>query len=519
MTISTTTSRVQFAGNGSTTEFACGFTVLDEDHLEVYLDSTLKTITTHYTVAGVPGSATVTMLTAPASGETLTIRRVVPLTQASDYINGGALDVDSVLEVDLDKGVQMAQQLNEVDSRSLKLPATTEVADPETSSVLPDISSAEANKALVVNSAGTGFTYTALTSLTTEDVTYLAGDAKKPIGVSDDGTQLEARDDLELTSLAVDDTTDLAGTGPAPFSQGLKANTLVEKDAGSGFTADGTLLKDGYAPFPPRHIQGIVISNDTDTTNDINFTAGSASTYTAGGVRYNTIAAAEMTKRADATWAAGDDAGGLPDSFSGTWPASADDYHLFLLGKTTDQAAYDYGFDTSLTAANLLGDAAVVAAGFNTYRRVASLRSSATPSWPGITARELGGGGLEALLKVPVKDYDATNPGTSAVTVTLGSCPGGLDYIIRPIGVWQLVDGSPAAITNFLITSLALTDSTPSSSLYHMRIVVAAGNATEQFLQNHVPANSSRQVRYRLDNSDAGVTIRLWFSGWTDTRI
>ena len=59
MTVSSTTTKNSYSGNGSTTVFAYGFKVFDEDDLTVILrtDATgaeaVQSITTHYTVSGV----------------------------------------------------------------------------------------------------------------------------------------------------------------------------------------------------------------------------------------------------------------------------------------------------------------------------------------------------------------------------------------------------------------------------------------------------------------------------------
>jgi hypothetical protein len=91
VTVSSSDNRVSFAGNGSTTAFATGFIFFDAGTLTVTLinDSTgvetVQVITTNYTVSGGSGSSgTVTMVTAPASGETLVIERLEPFTQALD---------------------------------------------------------------------------------------------------------------------------------------------------------------------------------------------------------------------------------------------------------------------------------------------------------------------------------------------------------------------------------------------------------------------------------------------------
>lgn len=138
MTVSTNTNKVSYAGNGSTTPFAlgAGFIFFDSSELQVYLRvdstgvSTLQTITTHYTVAGGAGATgTVTMLTAPAIGETLTIQRVMPLTQTADLVNNDTQDSE-VVEDMVDKNTLGLQQLDESLFRTLRSPVD-ESADME----------------------------------------------------------------------------------------------------------------------------------------------------------------------------------------------------------------------------------------------------------------------------------------------------------------------------------------------------------------------------------------------------
>jgi hypothetical protein len=81
MTISSTTTKVSYAGNGSTTVFAYTFKIFADADLEVIVRSatgteTTKSLTTHYTVsgAGADGGGNVTFGTAPVSGETVPCR-------------------------------------------------------------------------------------------------------------------------------------------------------------------------------------------------------------------------------------------------------------------------------------------------------------------------------------------------------------------------------------------------------------------------------------------------------------
>jgi len=117
MTLATTTQKAQYAGNGSTTAFSVPFQYTSTAEIEAILtsaagvDSTL-TIVTHYTLTSPGASGTLTMITAPASGETLTIRGVTAQTQTVDLTAGGAFSAE-VVEGSLDKLTRIAQQLLE----------------------------------------------------------------------------------------------------------------------------------------------------------------------------------------------------------------------------------------------------------------------------------------------------------------------------------------------------------------------------------------------------------------------
>lgn len=116
MTVSVASNLVQtYAGNGSTTAFAYTHRFDETDELVVILRSsagvdTVKTLTTHYAVSGEGNDAggTVTMLTAPASGETLIIYRKTEEKQTVDLENASRNDAPSV-ELQLDRMTRVAQ--------------------------------------------------------------------------------------------------------------------------------------------------------------------------------------------------------------------------------------------------------------------------------------------------------------------------------------------------------------------------------------------------------------------------
>lgn len=149
-------SRISYAGNGSTTVFAYPFRVFAAADLEVVVRSaagveTVKTLTTHYAVSGVASlsGGNVTMVTAPANGETLVIRRVQPLVQELDLVANGDMPAES-LEARLDRHVYMAQTQKEVGDRSIRFPVSDA---PSISAELPT-SAVRASKVLTFDASG-----------------------------------------------------------------------------------------------------------------------------------------------------------------------------------------------------------------------------------------------------------------------------------------------------------------------------------------------------------------------------
>lgn len=114
MTLANLQNSVSYAGNGVTVAFAIPFPFEVNAHIDVYLvvDSTgVETVQSLYSLAGAGGlTGTCTMDVAPAAGETLFIRRVLPLTQETDYQDNDAFDAQTS-EVSLDRLAQQIQQL------------------------------------------------------------------------------------------------------------------------------------------------------------------------------------------------------------------------------------------------------------------------------------------------------------------------------------------------------------------------------------------------------------------------
>jgi hypothetical protein len=155
MTVSSTTTKVSYSGNGSTTVFAYTFKIFADADLTVIVrtDATgaesTKSLTTDYTVSGAgdAGGGNVTMVTAPASGETLLIKRSLGLTQSTDYVANDPFPAASHEDA-LDRLTFIAQQQQEVFDRAVVLPETDTA-----STTIPD-SVTRANKFLGFGASG-----------------------------------------------------------------------------------------------------------------------------------------------------------------------------------------------------------------------------------------------------------------------------------------------------------------------------------------------------------------------------
>jgi hypothetical protein len=244
------------------------------------------------------------------------------------------------------------------------------------------------------------------------------------------------------------------------------------------------------------HIGGLILANNaTDANNDIDFGVGEAADSTA---TYLIKLASAMTKRLDATWAAGTNQGGL---FSGakaisTW------YHCHVIRKTSD-GTIDCGFDTSVTAAN-------IPAGYGAYRHIGSVRTDGSGNIEAFKAYEMGGGGIHVLWSTPTLDIDLTNTLTTTARTDVIHAPTG--YSVEAFMNVFVSDGASAF--QVYISSPDVTDTSPSGTLAPLGSIGtnAADSLSSQVV---VRTNTSAQIRSRanlatVDNYRVVTTAYKW---------
>lgn len=289
--------------------------------------------------------------------------------------------------------------------------------------------------------------------------------------------------------------------------------TIRDAMTASKLRADGTnasqratmqFLLDRFRRIPTHWIDGIKPSNGTDATNDIDFSAGMA--LSSNGF---CIPIDATSKRLDATFALGGSASSPVGGLASALTVSNTSYHAHALFNP-ENGLSDVGFDTSVTATNLLADSVAVNAGLTEYCRVFSFYRTAGANVV-FTAREIAGGGLEVLLAAGVQDVSVNNPGVAAVSYTL-SVPLGVK--LDALGV-LFSNRSLAGVAHILLTSLDQTDSTPSLTNFTNRNQGLDSQST-RFGER---TNTSGQVRLRTDASDANLNWRINTRGWIDERV
>lgn len=243
MTVSSSTAKVSYSGNGATQAFAVPFYFLADSQLTVTLrladgSESTKVLGVDYTVtgAGVLTGGTVTMTVAPASGTTLVIVRNVPLTQETDLQPNDRLPAET-LEQTVDKLTMITQQLDEAVDRSLKFPVTD---SPSFSSVLPSVQN-RAEKYLGFDASGNPTVAAGpATPYNSVDVSYIRGESGAVIR--------NVRDRLRDTV----SVKDFGATGNGTTDDSAAIQAAVSANAGEVYFPAGTYLVSQPIQIPPN---------------------------------------------------------------------------------------------------------------------------------------------------------------------------------------------------------------------------------------------------------------------------
>ncbi len=480
MTVSSTSSRVIYLGNGSTTTFAFAFKVNQPADLAVVytdaagLDYTLSP--SQYAATGfgldVGGSVTYPLPGGSpiAAGTRLTIYRDVAVTQPTSLSNQGAM-WPQVIEAALDRLTYVAQKVTDAVSRSLVISPTDSVS----LGVLPNATQ-RANSVLAFDSQGQPYAGTltgSLVSVSTWIASYFL-----PAATKQDACNALAAAYLpgsnDFTGGRVQVPTRVAGdNGTDAASTAFVATAIAASQTSS---LGGTVLR--------SYLAGLGLSNNATTPNTkLDVAAG----VCADSTNVQMLSVTASTLDCGTVGANGLDAGSLANN---TW------YHVFAIGKADGT--------TALLASTSLGSPTLPPT-YTLKRRIGSFLTDSSAHILAFAQR-----GDEFLWKVPSIDQSGVSLSTTSTLYALSVPPG-----IQTNAIFTgsaLVSGNASVLFQSPDqNTLAVTTQGAGSDL----IVVSgsSGNGAGGYFS--IRTNAARQIR-AVASTTVGLTI--FTHGWIDRR-
>lgn len=509
MTITNTTRRIAYTGDGSTVSLPIPFVWINDADISVVSTvittgvSTTLTISTHYTLSGGNFANGTLTVVDPATDFPATVRwtivRTTPAAQPQDYTTNDPFSAESH-EQGLDRAAMRDAEQNDDFDRSLRYPAD----DPATlNSVLPN-SVDRANGFIQFDANGEPTVVT--------DV--LPGTAT----VSPFGQTLIDAVDAAAGRVIMDSLQDVFTTRGQILYEGAAGELALNKGpVGTVLVAGANDPAWDYAT-PPGWISGLGITRAGANLDQVTIGAGVAAAdnlLAPFPLRNST----SFTKDLTATWASGTGNGGRPTAVA--WSGSSD-YHVFAIQRDTDNVV-DFGIDTSIDAVALLVDPAVALwAGANPprYRRLGGIHTGTGATGGTADILDFVQRGGSTFL---VTDRDdafyfndqsgaGTNDFTSGALVTIPGIPTGL-----PLEAIFRVRIFDAAVTHRFTISCPDVDNVAPSAAAAPLLSGQTLAATPYNGTFRVWTNISAQVRLRTDGTNIDEIL---FStlGWVDTR-
>jgi len=247
------------------------------------------------------------------------------------------------------------------------------------------------------------------------------------------------------------------------------------------------LPKLGVTSLIPRgYISGLETENDAgDTAHDIKFNIGTCrDAVDSLDISLGTA----LVKQIDAVWTAGTGVGGRASAVS---LSANTTYHMFVISKP--DGTVDAGFDTSVTAVNLLADAT----GYTKYRNVWSMDTDASSNW--VQYQQNG----DECQIVP------------AITDSAGILAFALLTVSTPLGI--RVKGK---FNTYASSNVAFTYGASNGDLNDNTQIVAQspGGAVNASVNFEVMTNTSSQIYEGVVTGSINIQYRLLTKGWTNFR-
>lgn len=374
------------------------------------------------------------------------------------------------------------------------------LADPVKTLTEQTITNTDVAFAKIIGGAGVRETAVSFTVQTTDQGKLIRATASGITITTPDATSVLAPFVFDIVNDSGGNIT-FDGNGTQTIN-GDETVTIPDKRGGQVFTDGSNWFFAGrnfdVTPELPRsYIGGLQLVSAADAAHDITIAIGEARGAADDG---NLALSTSMTKQIDATWAVGDNVGGMANGVSldiDIW------YHLFLVDDGS--GGTDAGFDTDIDATNLLATTGVG----TIYRRIGSVLTDGSSN---ILAFSQAGD--EFLWADPTLDVSDATAGTAAETGTLAT----------PLGlkVTAIINclRSPSDSGDDLVYISSPDVNDEASSATSAPLASSAneaddvGGSTGRYgWTMRVRTGTSSDIRYRTNDSD---DLRIATLGWID---
>ena len=233
--------------------FTVPFEFFEDGDLNVYIDSTLQTITTNYTVTGGSGSTgSIAMTVVGASGgSTVVITRSIPLERTTDFPTSGPFDVTSLNE-ELDRFTAMSADLKDQVDRSLQL----NDYDADANLTLPDLNSRKGKVLAFHETTGDIVNGPSIAGVTT--IALAAADIATLADIEDGTVATDAISDTAAIKTDVTTVAGIASDVTAAAANSANINAAVANAANINAAPANAQLAEDWAV----KVNGIVDSTD-----------------------------------------------------------------------------------------------------------------------------------------------------------------------------------------------------------------------------------------------------------------
>ena len=221
--------RISYTATSGQTAFTVPFEFFDNTDLNVYINDTLQTLTTHYTVTGGSGSTgSITLITGATAGDIVVITRDVTLERTTDFPTSGPFQVAS-LNTELDKVVAMIADMKDLADRGLRL------SDSDTSAALVLANKDTRKGTVLAFNETTGAVEIGPTIADTNTVAQIKADIATVAGISANVTTV-AGISSNVTTVANNDANVTTVAGQTTNMQNITDNLTAVQNAATNAT-------------------------------------------------------------------------------------------------------------------------------------------------------------------------------------------------------------------------------------------------------------------------------------------